>query len=118
MTKLRWFIGGLSLLVAVYVGLGAARVEIPPPPVAIRELRPADLPVVELTLRRAGHRVQVEGGYLARRGPEVVAVLDCRSETGQMAFGWEYPLGRLDRQEALEEAGRLAQAETPRRNGK
>ncbi len=69
------------------------------PAYSSRPLSPADCAVMQLYLQHKGHRVQVEAGRLVIEGNKVRAHLQCRS--GELAFEWSYPLGNLERQEAL-----------------
>ncbi|MDI6752821.1 MAG: hypothetical protein QME78_00315 [Thermodesulfobacteriota bacterium] len=61
---------------------------------------PENCRVMEQYLWIKGHRVSVEAGNLKVEDRQVVAVLDCKTETG-FFFTWLYPLGNLERQEAL-----------------
>lgn len=100
----------LAVAVCLFLTLGAATPEALPlaskPPQAHdpapRVLSRADCAVLEVWLRREGTHVRVESGKLVVVDRVVMVVLECRSESGQMAFTLIKALGHLDRQEVYE----------------
>lgn len=68
----------------------------------VKVLKPPDLAVMEFHLRQGGNQVQVESGSLVVAGDEVLAVLNCRTDNGQVAFTLIYRLGCLDGRPILE----------------
>lgn len=94
---MNWLLRGLLAL-----GLGLVLWILVAAAATIHPLNQQDCQVMQEHLRHEGHRVQVESGVLVMSGNKVVAVLECRTENGQVAFTWAYPLGPLDRHPALE----------------
>jgi hypothetical protein len=93
------------IILALVFALGATTTENLPPvpnPPQSRKLSRPDLAVLELWLKREGTMVRVESGKLEVVAGVVMVILDCRSESGQMAFTLIKVLGQLNRQEVYE----------------
>lgn len=61
-------------------------------PETLRVLKSEEVQVIEYHLREEGYRVRVETGVLEEENQERYAVLNCRTDGGQLAFTWRYQL--------------------------